>query len=371
MKTSDAAVHLATPPLPEATLPPSPELPETSSARILVVDDEPGNLLLLEAILQDAGYADIRSITDPRQVEDTYTTFEPDLMMLDLMMPHLDGFQVMQRLNHKKNNQPFVPILVLTADISPETKRRALREGAHDFLTKPFDAVEVLLRIRSLLSLHFAHAELHDQNQTLEQRVRERTQELEESHRLVEESQLEVLDRLAHAAEFRDDETGQHTQRVGRLCAQLAEQLGFGPDRVAVMRRAAPLHDVGKIGIPDSILLKPGKLTPEEFDVMKTHAEIGANLLAGGRSQLVQMAELIARSHHERWNGAGYPHGLSGENIPLEGRIVAIVDVFDALTHERPYKAAWTVEAAVEEIKSQRGRQFDPRVVDAFLQTLA
>ncbi len=189
--------------------------------------------------------------------------------------------------------------------------------------------------------------------------VRERTLELDES-------QIEILERLAQAAEFRDDDTGQHTRRVGQMAGLLAQTLGLDPCTVDLLRRTAPLHDVGKIGISDLILLKPGKLSSGEFDVMKSHTTIGASLLRGGRSKLVQMAQAIALSHHERWSGGGYPHGLVAGQIPVEGRIVAVVDVFDALTHERPYKEAWPLERAIEEIRSQSGRQFDPEVVAAF-----
>jgi HD-GYP domain-containing protein (c-di-GMP phosphodiesterase class II) len=197
-------------------------------------------------------------------------------------------------------------------------------------------------------------------NASLEQRVQERTEALEQA-------QLEMLERLATAAEYRDDDTGQHTFRVGQMSARIAAKLGWDAPRVALLKLAARLHDVGKIGIPDTVLLKPGKFTPPEFELMKSHAEIGGGILAGGHSPLIQMAESIAHSHHERWDGNGYPHKLTGENIPLEGRIVSVADVFDALTSERPYKTAWTRQAALEEIQSKAGSQFDPTVVQAFL----
>lgn len=197
-------------------------------------------------------------------------------------------------------------------------------------------------------------------NASLEQRVLERTEALEQA-------QLEMLERLATAAEYRDDETGQHTFRVGQMSARIAAKLGWDAPQVALLKLAARLHDVGKIGIPDTVLLKPGKFTPPEFELMKSHAEIGAGILSGGHSPLIQMAESIAGSHHERWDGNGYPNKLVGENIPLEGRIVSVADVFDALTNERPYKTAWTRRAALEEIQSKAGSQFDPTVVVAFL----
>ena len=330
------------------------------TAKFLLVDDELANVRLLERHLGKWGCNHIKSTTDSRQVSALYSQFQPDIILLDLMMPHLDGFQVMEQLKPLIAEGVYLPILVLTADITPQARQKALSGGAKDFLTKPFDAIELLLRVRNLLETRFLHLQLSNQNWVLEAKVRERTQELEES-------QLEILERLARAAEFRDDDTGQHTYRVGHDSALLAQALELPADRVDLIRRTAPLHDIGKIGIPDDILLKPGGLTPEEFDFMKTHAVIGAALLAGSHSDLVRMAENIALTHHERWNGTGYPQGLRAEAIPLEGRIVAVVDVFDALTHERPYKKAWPVEEAIAEIMRQSGQQFDPRVVDAFL----
>ena len=204
------------------------------------------------------------------------------------------------------------------------------------------------------------HLQVQAQNAVLEERVRERTRELEEAH-------VEMLDRLAVAAEFRDDDTGQHIRRVGQMSAILARDLGLPRDQVELIRRAAPLHDVGKIGIPDRILLKPGKLTPEEFEVIKTHATIGARILSGGRFPLLKLAEEIALTHHERWDGTGYPHGLKGEAIPLSGRIVALADAFDALTAPRSYRKTRSVEEAVVTIQRAAGTQFDPRVVDTFM----
>jgi len=331
------------------------------NARFLVVDDELANLRLLERTLEKWGYANVWSTTDAREAAVLFQEHQPDLILLDLMMPHLDGFQVIENLKPLTPPGDYLPILMLTADANPATKRRALAAGAKDFLIKPFDQNEILLRIYNLLETRYLHLQLRDQNKLLEERVRERTLELEES-------QIEVLQRLARAAEFRDDDTGQHTQRVGAIAALLAQELGLPQDQVESMRRAAPLHDVGKIAISDSILLKPAKLSTEEYETMKIHTTTGAELLAGGRSEMVKMAACIALSHHERWDGSGYPHGLQQEDIPLPGRIVTVVDVFDALTHARPYKAAWSVEEALAEIRNQSGRQFDPRIVEAFVQ---
>lgn len=335
----------------------------TLPVRILIIDDQPTNTLLLEGILEEEDYQAYRSITDSRQALPVFLEYQPDLILLDLQMPHLDGFEVMKQLRARIPSDTFFPILVLTADIQPETKRLALAEGATDFLTKPFDATEVILRIRNLLQTRALHLQLQNQNQVLDKKVRERTLELEET-------QIEILERLALAAEYRDDDTGEHTQRVGQISARIAKALGLPPAEVELIQRAAPLHDVGKIAIPDAILLKPARLTPEEFEQMKTHTTLGAKMLSGGRFPLLQLAEEIALTHHEHWDGKGY-FGLEGESIPIAGRIVAVADVFDALTHERPYKKAWPNQEALEEIQRQSGRQFDSPIVEAFLHVWA
>jgi len=334
-----------------------------TASRILIVDDRPSNVMLLEGILQEENFTSFRSISDAREVLAAFNEYLPDLVLLDLQMPYLDGFAVMKQLQACITPGDFLPILVVTADITPAAKRRALSEGALDFLTKPFDAMEVILRIRNLLQTRSLHLQLQRQNQLLDQKVRERTAELEAT-------QVEILERLALAAEYRDDDTGQHTQRVGNIAARIAEALGWSAREVELMRRAAPLHDVGKIAISDLILLKPAKLTLEEFASMKTHTRLGAQILSGGRFALLQLAEQIALTHHERWDGSGYL-GLRGEDIPMAGRIVAVADVFDALTSKRPYKRAWPLPDAIEEIQRQSGHQFDPLVVEAFLKVMS
>jgi putative two-component system response regulator len=336
---------------------PSPK--HAPDARILVVDDEEANVALLERLLGMAGYRNVVSTTDPRNVRELLHEFRPDLILLDLLMPHLDGFAVMELLASEVPVDSYLPVLVLTADATRETRRRALAGGAKDFLTKPLDVDEVLLRIANMLDIRYLHLQLLGEKEALEDRVQERTKELEDSY-------IDTFERLALAAEYRDDDTGQHTLRVGRMAALLAQELGLPTKDVELLTRAAGLHDVGKIGIPDDILLAPRKLTIEEFEVVKTHTVIGAKILAGSRSPLLSMAEEIAWSHHERWDGRGYG-GLAGEEIPLFGRITTVADVFDALTHKRPYKEAWPLDEAIAEISRQRGEQFDPRVVDAFV----
>lgn len=333
---------------------------ELHDARVLIVDDQSANVRLLRQMLSGAGYREIRGVTDSREAFSTFLKFRPDLVLLDLQMPGMDGFAVMEQLQSTVEKDEYLPILVLTGDGGRNARERALGMGAKDFVDKPFHVVEVLLRIRNLLETRFLHLLLHDEKAVLKRQVLDRTRELFAS-------QTEVLDRLAQAAEFRDVDTGEHAQRVGELAARLGEALEFSAEQVALLRRAAPLHDLGKIGIPDSILRKPGPLAPHEYDTMKTHTTIGARLLAGGETALMQMAQRIALSHHERWNGKGYPAGLRGDGIPVEARIVAVVDYYDALTHDRPYRTGLTPEEVCGQLRAERGRAFDPEIVDRFL----
>ncbi len=336
--------------------------PEAKRGRILIVDDEPANVLLLKRVLARAGHDDLVSTTDSREVPDLVSSCRPDILLLDLNMPVMDGWAILDRLR-RNGGDTFLPVVVLTADTSTETRKRALGAGATDFLTKPFDATEVLLRIRNHLEVRALHLRLREQNLLLEERVRERTLELEEA-------QMEILERLAQAAELHDDETGCHTRRVGEAAALLGDVLGLSPADVALLRRTAPLHDVGKIGITEHILRKPGPLTAGERELMQTHAEIGGRLLSGGRSEHVRMAEEIARAHHEKWDGSGYPAGLRGEAIPLSARIVAVADVYDALAHDRPYRRALPRAAVVRVIRDATGLHFDPGVAGPFLRHL-
>jgi putative two-component system response regulator len=333
--------------------------PQFSEARILVVDDEPANVLLIERLLERWGYERVTSTTDSTQVISLAEQERPHLLLLDLSMPTPDGFEVMKLLAERYAGGNRFPVLVLTADASASTRERALSSGASDFLTKPFDRTEVRLRVQNLLSTHLLQLELASHNDLLEQRVRERTKELEDARR-------EILARLALAGEYRDDATHQHAQRVGRTTALLAQELGLPDGEVELMRRAAPLHDIGKVGVPDTILLKPGRLTEDEFEVVKGHTVIGSKILAESVSSALRAGEVIAHSHHERWDGGGYPAGLAGDEIPLSGRLVAVADVFDALTHERPYKSAWSCQDAVAEVRRVAGAQLDPNVVEAF-----
>lgn len=327
-------------------------------ARILIVDDEPANVRLLEQMLRTAGYRNYVATSDPAVVVDLCTAFRPDLLLLDLHMPGMDGFEIM-RLLRASGDGPYVPILVLTADPDQSIRIRALESGARDYLTKPFDPVEVVTRIRNMIEVRLLNEDLRNQNALLEQKVRERTEELRQTR-------LEIIHRLSRAAEFHDAGTGLHIMRMSQYCALVARAAGVSEAHADLILSASPMHDVGKIGIPDSLLLKPGPLTGEERAIMQRHTTIGAELLAGHPSTLMRMAAQIALSHHERWDGTGYPRGLAEDDIPLEGRIVSLCDVFDALISARPYKPRWPRDASVREIVRLSGSAFDPRLVDAF-----
>ncbi len=328
-------------------------------ARVLVLDDEERNVGLVTRLLHHEGYQNVRGSTDPVRTLEEFAAIDPDLVIVDAHMPRLDGFAFVQGIGRLVPPGTYLPVLMLTADASAETRLRALHLGASDFLTKPFDVIEAIYRIRNLLQTRLLHLQVQGERAVLEERVRERTQALELAH-------AGTLARLAQAAELRDDDTGQHTQRVAALGARLAEYLGLPTATVDLIRRAAPLHDVGKIGVPDAILLKPGPLTPDEWVIMKAHTTMGAQILAGGESEMLTAAELIARSHHERWDGSGYPQGLREEEIPLPARIVAVADFFDAVSHARPYRQAWPLDRILLAIAEGEGSHFDPQVVQAF-----
>jgi len=340
------------------------ELPDhILNVKILIVDDQKIHVLLLEEIFHASGYKNIRSTTDPLQAVGLYQEFQPDLLILDLQMPQCDGFEVMKQLKAVKKDD-YLPILVLSSQKGQEINLHALEAGATDFLDKPYENIEVLVRVRNMIEVRLLHNQVRDQNRILEAKVRERTQELQDTR-------LDIIHRLARAAEFRDNETGIHIIRMSKYSALLGSAVGMNETQCELLLNASPLHDIGKIGIPDSILLKPGQLTQEEWDIMKTHTTLGAELLSGSNAAIMKMAEVIAFTHHERWDGSGYPRGLKGEDIPLVGRITGLCDVFDALTSKRPYKRAWTPEEAMTEIKKQSGKHFDPHLVEAFIRILS
>ncbi len=315
---------------------------------------------LVHRLLTAAKYEDIVTTTDACHALTLARVSPPDLILLDLHMPGFDGFDVLEGLKDVLTENEFIPVLVLTGDLIAETRRRALTLGATDFLTKPFDNAELVLRIHNLLQIRLLHLSLGQQKDALQETLSRREVELEEAR-------LEMLERLALAAEVRDTETGRHMRGVGELAESLARRLGLDDDTAAMIGRAAPLHDIGKLGIPDSALLKNGPLSMPETELMRSHTLVGERLLSGGMSMVMQTAAIVARYHHERFDGTGYPDKLSGQAIPLSARIVAVADVFDALAHDRPYRKAWPEEEAIELIIEGSGTHFDPAVVNAFM----
>jgi putative two-component system response regulator len=336
---------------------------EITKGRILVVDDTESHILLLRKILKGAGYQSVATTTNSEEAASLYQEFQPDLVVLDLHMRPIDGFQLLDQLKAIEGPDSYVPALMMTALNDPDVLLRALERGARDFLNKPFDRVEALTRIRNMIEVRLLHKRLREHNRTLEQTVQARTRE-------IRETRLEVIRRLGRAAEYRDNETGLHIVRMSVTAAALGRALGLTAPECDLILHAAPMHDIGKIGIPDRILLKPGPLDADEWVIMKRHPAIGAELLSGSTSELMQMAEMIAHCHHEKWDGSGYPRGIAGEAIPLAARIVAVCDVFDALLSKRPYKVAWTVEAALAELERRAGSHLDPQAVARFKEIL-
>ena len=340
-----------------------------ANANILIVDDKPDNVRLLEMMLTFSGYTNVQTTTDSREVLGLAQKTDFDLILLDIRMPHLDGFEVMEQLA-ELNDADYTPVLVLTAQNDMETRLKALQLGARDFVTKPFDKSEVLNRITNMLEVRILFNERKNHAKILEETVKKRTLELERRNKELDRTRLEVVRRLGRAGEYRDNETGMHVVRMSKSSQVLALAAGLSEERCELILNASPMHDVGKIGIPDGILLKPGGFEPDEWEIMKTHVQIGADIIGNDTSPLMQMARIIALNHHEKWDGTGYPNGVKGEDIPIEGRICAVCDVFDALTSERPYKKAWSVEDAVALINKESGKQFDPQLVTLFNECL-
>ncbi|MDX2505876.1 MAG: two-component system response regulator [Gammaproteobacteria bacterium] len=320
--------------------------------KILAVDDEPANLMLLREVLQNDYH-----IIFAKNGQDALKRMvqKPDLVLLDIMMPEMDGFEVCTRLK----SQPLtknIPVIFLTAKITVQDEIKGLELGAVDYITKPLSPPVLRMRIKTQLALY-------DQNQALEEKVNIRTKELQDTR-------LQVIQRLGRAAEFKDNETGLHIIRMSNYSQILALAIGLSKEEGELILNAAPMHDVGKIGIPDNILLKPGKLTASEWEIMQQHPQMGADIIRLDDSELLSAAKTIALSHHEKWNGCGYPAGLKGEQIHLYARIVAVADVFDALTSERPYKKAWAVEETLNLLQSESGKHFEPKLISSFLKMM-
>jgi putative two-component system response regulator len=327
--------------------------------RLLVVDDNITNLTLFRHLLQKLEDAEVICFADPSEALDWCAESEADLILLDYMMPAIDGLEFIRRLR-RIPDRGDVPVVMVTADTESDVRHQALALGAQDFLTKPVDKIELVTRVKNLVALRKSRQQLANRAAWLAEEVRKATAEISAREK-------EAILRLSRAAEYRDPETGMHLLRMSNYTRLVAAQLGLPPAEQQLLLEAAPMHDIGKVATPDHLLLKPGRLTPEEFEVMKRHATIGFEILRDSISSLLQCAADLALSHHEKFDGSGYPQGLAGESIPLHGRIVAVADVFDALTSERPYKKAWSLEDAVDFLKKGAGSHFDPDCVDAFL----
>lgn len=339
--------------------------------RLLIVDDEAPNRDLLEALVEGLGHEPELACDGVEAL--AKIKLDVDLVLLDVMMPGMDGFDVARRIRQDPDYGD-VPIIMVTALTGKEDRLRAVEAGANDFITKPIDKTELRIRTASLLGMKEAQDLIKRHRKELEDTVQRRTAalrqalaEMAEAQRRTQEAHLDTLQRLVLAAEFKDDDTALHLQRMSRYAALLAQELNLPPGEVELIRLASPMHDVGKIGIPEHILLKPGQFTAEEMERMKQHTHIGGRLLRGSASELLKAGEIIALTHHEKWDGSGYPNGLAGEAIPLWGRISAVADVFDALTSPRPYKPAFPNDQAVRMLEEGRAKHFDPALIDLFL----
>jgi putative two-component system response regulator len=339
-----------------------------SRSKILVVDDDDRLRDILEARLSALGH-EVITARDGEEALASAHRENPDLILMDVMMPRLDGYEAARRLKNGPLTE-HIPIVMVTALNEVNDRVRALEAGADDFLTKPVDASELKARVKSLLQVKAYHDYRRRYQQELESEVSRKTQELRDALARLQSASLDTIYRLARAAEFKDHTTYAHLQRVSQYAAATARAAGQPPEWIELLLYAAPMHDIGKIGIADHILCKPEKLTADEWAAMEKHAEIGAEILSGADSELLKLAEVIARAHHEKWGGGGYPKGLRGEEIPLAARIVAIADVYDALCSPRSYKEAMTEEQVLKIIREGRGRHFDPALVDAFLSVL-
>ena len=334
------------------------------SPTILVVDDEPRNLRLMEAMLIPMGYR-VQLAENGEKALKLLEGISPDVILLDVMMPGMDGYEVARQVKSRETTR-FIPIVMVTALQEVADRVKALEVGADDFLSKPVDKTELTARVRSLVKVKAYHDHMKDYQEELEAAVEHRTRELKKTMIRLERVALDTVYRLSKAAEYKDEDTGAHIKRMSNYSVAVARQLGFKENICTRILHAAPMHDVGKIGIPDRILLKPGKLTPEEWVIMKQHTTMGGRILENAESSHLRLAEIIALAHHEKWDGSGYPRGLAGRKIPLVGQIVAISDVFDALTSKRPYKEPFSLEKSFAIIREGRGTHFAPHVVDAF-----
>jgi putative two-component system response regulator len=340
-------------------------------SRILVVEDDVMNSRLLATILTRLEYTVETAFDGVTGLEKAQSS-PPDLILLDINLPRMDGYEVARRLKQEDRTK-IIPIVVISSFAEVENRVKALEAGADDFLSKPIDQVELRARVQSLLKVKLFNDHMANYQKTLEDEVEKRTRQLSETFEelknaaeKIKKASLDTVFRLAQAVESRDGVTGIHIKRIGYYSTAIAKAMGLPPQDVELGLYAAPMHDIGKIGVPDRILLKPGPLDADEWKVMKLHTTIGGKILSNSDSHVIKMAEQIALTHHEKWDGSGYPDGLKGSQIPLWGRISAIVDVFDALTNDRPYKKAFPIDESLEILKKSTGTHFDPEVSEAF-----
>jgi putative two-component system response regulator len=331
---------------------------------ILVVDDEPQNIELLEAYLVPQGHEIVKA-ANGEEALGKLSGNQIDLILLDVMMPGMDGFEVTRRVR-QDNTHRLLPIILVTALRETEDRVKGIEAGCDDFISKPVDKMELLARVRSLLKVKAYNDLMSNYRKELESEVTRRTEEIKHAFERTKAASLETIYRLSMAAEYKDKDTGAHIKRMSRYSAAVARRMGLDESTIETILYAAPMHDLGKIGIPDLILMKPAKLDPVEWEIMKQHTVIGAKILKGSDAEFIRMGETIAQYHHEKWDGSGYPNSLKGIAIPIASRIAAIADVFDALTSKRPYKEPFSVEKSLAIIREGRGSHFDPDVVDAF-----
>jgi putative two-component system response regulator len=331
---------------------------------ILVVDDQPQNIELLEAHLVPQGYEIVKA-TSGEEALGKLSDNQIDLILLDVMMPGMDGFEVTRRAR-QDNTHRLLPIILVTALRETEDRVKGIEAGCDDFISKPVDKMELLARVRSLLKVKSYNDLMSNYRKELETEVTRRTEELKHAFERIKAASLDTIYRLSMASEYKDENTGAHIKRMSRYCAAVARRLGLDESTIETILYAAPMHDLGKIGIPDVILVKPARLDPLEWEIMKQHTLIGAQILKGSDAEFIRLGEIIAQYHHEKWDGSGYPNSLKSREIPIAGRIAAIADVFDALTSKRPYKEPFSVKKSLAIIREGRGSHFDPDVVDAF-----
>ncbi len=332
---------------------------------ILVVDDHIENIELLEAHLAPLGYVIVKATSGAAAIN-LITSNQIDLILLDVIMPGMDGFEV-TRWVRKTPEYRLLPIVLVTALRETEDRIKGIDAGCDDFISKPIDKMELVARVRSLLKVKAYNDLLENYRKDLEHEVEDRTRELEQALEMIKDASLETIYRLSMASEHKDEDTGVHIKRMSRYAAAVARRMGLAENEVETILYATPMHDLGKIGIPDAILVKQAKLDPMEWDIMKQHTVIGANILKGSDAEFIRLGEIIAEFHHEKWDGTGYPNNLKGTDIPIAARIAAIADVFDALTSKRPYKEPFSFEKSMRIIQEGSGSHFDPAVADAFL----